>query len=115
MIAGLTVGHRVYGPGEPDTHGNATAAWAEPVALLVFSVAPRGSSEPTAARDEVVSGLTLLAPADTIVGPLDLIVIDDTIPAYAGEWKVDGDLGDWTRGPFGYRPGVAINLTRAEG
>lgn len=115
MRAALTVGHRVYTPGATDAHGNAADAWAPAVDLKVFGVAPRSSDEPNAGRDEVVTGLSVLAPAGTVVGPLDLLVLGDDLPAWSGEWKVVGDLADWTRGPFGFKPGVVIHLTRAEG
>lgn len=104
-----TVGVRRYVAGQKDSHGNAEDTWAAPVPVPVYSIAPTTSSEPEPGRSEVVEGMTVLAPVGTLIGPQDRVLID------GDEWETDGDLADWSRGPFGWAPGVSINLKRAEG
>lgn len=116
MKASVEVGHRAYQPGAKDAHGNAVDAWAARVPLLVYGIAPRGSQEPSPDRLEVMSGLGLYAPPETAVGPHDRFVIDPAIsPSWAGEWKVTGEIADYNHGPFGFRPGVVITLSRVSG
>lgn len=103
------VGVRRHNTGAEDAHGNPIEGHGEPEDLLVYAIAPSTSDEPQAGRNLVVTGYTLLAPPGTDIDPLDLIVIDGE------DYKVVGDYGDWTRGPFGYRPGVSISVQRAEG
>lgn len=112
MKARLVLGLKVYSSVEADAHGNASDSWAAPVDWTVFGIAPRTAvpPEPSADRSEVISGHAVYAPkTGTLPGPLDLVVIDGE------DWRVEGELGDYTRGPFGYAPGVVVNLTRVEG
>lgn len=95
--------------GGEDAHGNAVEGYAAPVQVEVYAIAPSTSAEPESGRNLVVTGYTLLAPPGTVIGPHDLVVLDGE------DYKVDGDPGNWNRGPFGYTPGVSISLTRAEG
>lgn len=109
MKAVYTVGLRRWQPGARDERGNAQPGYAPTTDLPVYAIYPSTSTEPTTGRQDVVTGMTLLAPTGTLIGPQDLVVID-------GEtWQVEGDVADWSRGPFGWAPGVSINLTRAEG
>lgn len=39
----------------------------------------------------------------------DLVVIDGV------EYKVSGKPANWNRGPFGFAPGVVVEVTRADG
>lgn len=103
------VGVRRYETGGEDAHGNPVEGYSAPVYIEVYGIAPSTSSEPEAGRNLVVTGYTLLAPPGTVIGPLDRVVIDGK------EYKVEGEPGDWNRGPFAYEPGVSIALTRAEG
>lgn len=110
MRAVYTVGLRRHSSDATDSHGNAIDAWADPIGYPVYAIAPTTSNEPDPSRTAVVTGYTLLAPPDgEPVTPLDRFVLDGV------EWEVVGEIADWTRGPFGFRPGVSINLTRAAG
>lgn len=104
-----SIGIKSYGEGAEDAHGNSVGDWGDPVATEVYAIAPRYSNEPTPGRDEVIVGLTILAPPGVEVGPLDRVVIDGE------EWEVEGEVGNWNRGPFAYYPGVSFDLKRAEG
>lgn len=109
MKAVYTVGHKVYTPGAKDAHGNPVEAWADPVDLDVYAIAPATSQEPGADRLAVTTGLSLLVPLGAVVGPHDRFLIDGV------EWKVEGDVADWSRNPFGYDAGLSVSLTREEG
>lgn len=106
-----TVGHRAFTPGVADGRGNVEGGWADPVDLRVHSVAPGATDEPgTAARDLSLIAWTIHAPAGTDVGPRDLIVVGGR------EYRVNGEMRDWTKGPWSMPiAGVVIELLRAEG
>lgn len=117
------VGRREWQPGSVvDAHGNTEDGWGEPVAVQVHAVSPRLSDEPSEARRHVViEGLTVYAPAGTVVGEHDRIVwpfaVRDGAPVVVGdEYEVDGPVSDWTKGPW-RNPvaGVVWNMTRVEG
>lgn len=109
MTPVYTVGVRAYVEGATDAHGNPIDSWAAPVDIDVYAVAPRTSSEPDPARSEVVVGLQVMAPPGTTVDHRSRVVVDGV------EYEVEGDVADWTRGPFGFAPGVLINLKRTGG
>lgn len=109
MDALHTIGHKVARVGAKDAHGNVTLSWDDPVDLAVYAIYPRYSQEPEPDRPLVVVGLAVLAPTGTTVDPFDRFVIDGE------EYEVEGEVADWTRGPFDYSPGVEIVLKRAEG
>jgi len=109
VTARIPVGVRAFTAGETDAHGNPIDGWADAVETLVYAVHPRVSSEPLPDRSEVVIGLTMLTPPDVTIGPRDRVV-------YRGEeYEVEGDIGNWNDGPFGWTPGLAVNLKRVEG
>ena len=118
-----TVGHRVWSQSGRDAHGNPVQSHAAPVALPVHAVGPRLAQEPgEPGRWQTVEGLTVYAPAGTVVGEHDLVVapfvVDETgTVLHAGdEYEVDGPVADWTRGPWpNPAAGVTFNLTRVEG
>lgn len=106
-----TIGVRAFGAGTPtlDVHGNEVVSWGAPVIYPVYAIAPRSSSEPVPGRSEVIVGLSVYAPHGVMIGPRDRVVIDGE------EYEVEGEIADYTKGPFGYKPGIVINLRRAEG
>lgn len=73
-------------------------------------------------RAVVVEGLTVYAPAGTAVGVHDRVVWPFTVDAAGAvvasgeEYEVDGDVADWTQGPWQHpNAGVTFDLTRTEG
>lgn len=104
-----TIGHAIYTPGTVDAHGNPTDTWASPVNVGVYGYGPRSdsnSAEP--GGTQVITGLTVLAPMFA-VDPRDRFVV-------AGKtYEVVGEVGEWDSGPFGYEPGMTVNLKRVEG
>lgn len=61
------------------------------------------------ARDGTVVGLTLFAPYGSDIVRTDLIKVGDD------EFRIDGDLGDWSSPLTDWRPGLTANLVRAVG
>lgn len=118
-----TVGVRAWSQHGVDAHGNPVQAHADPVPLAVHAVFPRTHDEPGEPnRWQTVEGLTVLAPAGTVVGEHDRVVVpfvvDDTgaVLVHGDEFEVVGPLGDWTRGPWPHpTAGVSFDLTRVEG
>lgn len=118
-----TVGVRAWSQSGRDAHGNPVPSWAPPVPVRVHAVGPRVQTEPGEPnRTVVVEGLTVYAPAGTVVGEHDRVVwpfkVDDTgAVTFAGEeYEVDGDVADWTSGPWPNPvAGVTFDLTRTEG
>jgi hypothetical protein len=102
-----TIGHAVYAAGAVDSHGNPAASWAAPVDVWVYGYGPRGdSTEP--AGTQVIVGLEVYAPR-MAVDARDRFVVDGKT------YEVDGEVGDWTKGPFGFTPGLTFALKRVEG
>lgn len=113
LTANKTVQRRAYIPGALDSHGNPTDSWGDPVDVDVYGWVPSsgagGADVNTAGRLEVISDIDILAPAGTTAFPNDRFII-------AGDtYLVMGHAEDFTQGPFGYKPGVRINLNRSEG
>lgn len=111
MRARYTIGHRVYSPGVEDDLGNVTPGYLPAVDLLVYGLAPTSSDEPVApSRTAVVTGLAIYLPGGPALGPHDRYVVD------GAEWEQDGEVADYTRGPFSNRVGQRVlNLKRVEG
>jgi hypothetical protein len=109
-----TIGHKVHQAGATDSHGNPADTWAEPVDVSVYGYGPRTDTRGSTGSDEpggtqVIVGKEVYAPKTLAVSEKDRFVIDGRT------YEVDGELGDWTTGPFGFEPGIVINLKRAEG
>ena len=94
-----------------DAHGEPTTTYSDPVALLVYFVAPAASVEPQRAnRDLLSTDLVVGAPRSRFLpGPRDIVV-------WRGqEYTVEGAIEDYSYGPFGYTPGVSFLIRRVEG
>ena len=88
-------------------YGNTVDAWATiPVPTPVYGWAPAGTNESTASRQTVTADLELYAPSDFVVDPRDRIRI------LGKTYEVQGDVEDFDHGPFGFTPGVRVNLRR---
>lgn len=110
--ANRTVGHRVYTEGAVNARNDATFTWAPAVDVAVYGWAPVSPTEEhDAGRNPVEIVLQLFGPADSLsaVGPRDRFVVD------GATYEVEGAVENFNSGPFGYEPGVRINLKRVEG
>ena len=90
-----------------DAYGNTVDAWSEtPTPTPVYGWAPAGTNESNASRHTVTADLELYGPPDFTLDPRDRVVIlGDT-------YEVLGAVEDFNHGPFGYTPGVRVNLRR---
>lgn len=105
-----TITHLPRVVGAKDSHGRAAVTFGPAVSINVFAVYPRMSEEPNeAGRESTVIGLTVLAPSGVSIPATDRVTFDGLT------YEVDGFTANWNHGPFGYAPGVSINLTRVEG
>ena len=94
-------------PGAEDDFGNPIQAWATtPVRKPVYGWQPAGTNEANASRHTVVSDLVLLAPPGFTLDPRDHVRVDGRT------YEVEGEVEDLNHGPFGYAPGVRVNLRR---
>lgn len=90
-----------------NAYGNTTDAWAtEPVVKRVYGWAPAGTNEATASRQTVTADLELYAPSDFTLDPRDRVRV------MGRTYEVQGEVEDFDHGPFGFTPGVRVNLRR---
>lgn len=104
----------VWGP--PDSHGNRTEGWADPITYDVYGwgappyrVLPSDEPYEEPGRDEIISSLQVFAPSDVVVKPFDRIIVGGVL------YDVIGEPGDYAHGPFGWNPGTRISAKRVEG
>lgn len=110
LTAKYTLGIKRYLEGATDAHGEPVEGWEPAEDVRVFAVAPASSNEPSeSGRDVVITGLTILAPLDVVIGAKDRAVWNDV------EYTVEGDVADWSNGPFNFKPGLQFNLKRVDG
>lgn len=100
-----------YVSGPADSHGNTTEGWADPITYEVYGWAPPAdSTEPEeSGRYAVVTTLEVFAPPGVQVAPRDRVRVDGIT------YEVVGEPSDYTHGPFGWQPGIRIELTRVQG
>jgi hypothetical protein len=102
-----TVGHVRYHSETEDDHGNPVARYHPERTRMVYGYGPRTvSTEP--GGTQVIEGLDMFAPLFA-VDHRDRFVVDGRTHV------VEGDVSDWTHGPFGFKPGQVIHLKRVEG
>ncbi|ASN67441.1 hypothetical protein 7S11_3 [uncultured Caudovirales phage] len=106
----FTVSVKAFKADSEDELGNPIESWAPPVPLKVYGwSAPRSTEPKLAGHDRVVVDVELLAPEGFLVRPRDRVLLE------GGEFEVIGYPEDYNHGPFGFRPGLVVNLQRVEG
>lgn len=113
MQANFPVGHKVWGVVGTDSLGNDIEDWAEPVTLWVYGIAPvaqLGDQEPGTGRTAVTSLYQLLVPPGAVLGAQDRYVLDS-----GPDWEQEGEIADYTKGPFGFTPGYVVSIKRVTG
>lgn len=95
-----------------DDYGNDVTDHDEdnPDTQAVYGWGPAGTSEEGGWRTQVEADLHLYAPPGFRCGPSDLVRLPD-----GRTFHVEGELEDFNHGPFGFRPGVRVNLRRTTG
>lgn len=107
------IGHRVFGAGEEDAHGNVEKGWADPVDVLVHAWHTGQSEEPQVEGHERVRvDGQVIAPSTWMPDPRDRV----TLPGVPGEFLIIGVPEDYDHGPFGWSPGVRmVNIQKVSG
>lgn len=92
-----------------DRYGNTVLDWDTPTELGVNAIVyPRTTSEDNDGRTAVLVGLTALLPTGTAVTAHSRVI------ARGGTYAVVGEPADW-RSPWGWKPGIQIDLERVAG
>lgn len=109
------VGVHTYSPGSSDGYGGTEDTYTPPVGETGVTQkvygwsAPRSEEPKVAGHDRVVVDVELLAPPGFQVGAHDLVDLPD------GVYEVVGQPEDYNHGPFGFTPGLVVNLRKVEG
>lgn len=83
--------------------------WDVTTTLTGVPVWPRNASELVQGQDTLITGLSALLPAGTVVTAID------SVDVYGQSYEIDGEPGIF-QSPFtGTNPGVLVNLTRITG
>lgn len=117
-----TVGWHHSSSGTPDGEGNPDTVYTPDLVdeddelvdgtpVQVMGWAPASSTEPQLGRVE--HDIDLYCPPGTVGRPND--VVDLPVDRSAGRFEVVGWPLDWTKGPFGFTPGMVVQLRRVEG
>lgn len=103
-----------YVAGPRDSHNNPTEGWADPITVEVYGWGPpSGSSEPAeSGRNAVVTEVEVYAPASVQVSARDRVLLGGDLEH---TYEVIGLAEDFNHGPFGWAPGIRINLKRVDG
>lgn len=108
-----TVQVQAYDSTAEDGFGNPLDAWGPAGAPQpVYGWCPPGTigrREVTGWRSVVTTDVELLAPPGFTCNPRDRIILDGLVH------EVQGEVEDFNHGPFGFRPGVVVNLKRTKG
>lgn len=106
-----TVQTSAFNKSGTDSHGNPVESWATPITQPVYGWAVPNSIQPKyAGQERTLVDVELYVPPGFVVGPRDRIIL-------TGDWKFEaiGYPEDYTHGPFGFNPGLVVNLIRVEG
>ena len=102
-----TVQREAWSSGGLDAHGNQSDTYLAPVDVAVYGWAAPAPEERTSER--VVIDLRMYAPSGTAANSRDRFILPD------GTYEAQGPAQSYDYGPFGWQPGVVINLRRVEG
>lgn len=105
--AGITV--TVHRPGGVDRFGDPDGSPETTHTVSGCAVAPRSASEIDTRGSTVIVGLTLYAPYDADIGPVDQVEIDGK------RFTVEGEAGRWRNPHTGRKVGMEIALQRVTG
>ena len=90
-----------------DAHGNETDAWTPAETVDVYGWGPAYGSIETG-NSRVVVGIDVFMPSNYGVTAQDRVVLDDV------EYEVDGEVADYTNGPFTTKGGCVLRLKRVD-
>lgn len=105
-----TIQHRAYLAGVEDAHGNPVTDYSDPADVQVYGWHTGQTTEPgVAGHDRTEVEGQVFAPGSFRPGPLDVVVLGGE------DFEVVGHPEDYNHGPFGFAPGVVVNVRRVTG
>lgn len=111
MRLAQTIKHEAFDGSQRDSRGNVIEAWKPAVDVAVFGWHTGKSAEPQIpGHERVTVDGQVFAPESWKPQPRDRVILPG-----AGRFEVQGFPEDYNHGPFGYRPGVAVNLRQVSG
>lgn len=108
----LTVGLHVYAEDVADDWGDPEPSWANPITRTVYGWASPSLTETVdAGRNPTEIALEVYASTASLgdVHEGDRMTVNGEL------YEVDGGAQNYDFGPFGFAPGVRVNLKRVEG
>lgn len=103
------VEHEAFNTGAEDATGNPVESWLPPVSVGVYAFDPGSSSEPREGNDRVIVEPTLYFPAETILGPRDVVW------ARGKRYLVEGETREWVHPTDQTRRANVATLRRVDG
>lgn len=104
------VGVQAFTGSGVDAHNNEIETWSDTTQHRVYGWSSPKSDEPkVAGHDRVIVDVELLAPEGFPARAHDRVILPD------GVFDVIGYAEDYNHGPFGWKPGLVLNLRRSEG
>lgn len=96
---------------DTDIHGNVIRAYGSPIECKVYGWAAPTSNESNAIGESnrIVHDLELFAPEDFPATAFDRVTVDGV------RYEMQGDPLDFNNGPFGFRPGLVVDLKKVTG
>lgn len=111
----FTVGWHQYSNGPTDAYGEVTPVYTPPLNQAGTQIAVYGfnvhstSHNPVSGHDRIIVDAELWVPPGCPIGTYDYVDLPD------GQYLVEGQPEDWGHGPFGWSPGLQINLRKISG
>lgn len=107
-----TVGWHTASDAAVDAEGNPATTYTPDLdeagtQVKVIGWAPAQSTEPELGRVE--HDIDLYVPPNVVARPADVVELP------SGQFEVVGEPLDWTKGPFGFAPGIVVQLRRVTG
>ncbi|ATL70779.1 hypothetical protein CRH09_35955 [Nocardia terpenica] len=102
---------------EKDPRGSLVKKWDDPVTQPVIAIGPkeRVTDPSVPGYDRVIVRRQIYVPPEFTAGPEDKLVIPAHRNEPEREYTVQGYPEDYTEGPWDFRPGLVVRVTRTEG
>lgn len=111
MKASIPVTHRQWAAEGEDAYGNPEPVFAESMVLVYAWWVPDVEENLPGGRDAIIADIRLLAPTFPVDDRDEFV-----IPAFSPKpLRVVGEAQPYDFGPFGWKPGMQVDLRWAEG
>lgn len=111
LAANYPIQHASYSDGTSDTGYRKKGSYATAVSRMIYGPAPDSSTltEGEEYTTRVATRLTLLVPDVTVFKVRDKVTLPE------GDFLVSESVRDYTRGPYGHKPGGEVIVERTDG